>query len=107
MEKKSYHGYGPATADGFYFDFELKDGEINETDFEKIEAKMEEIKAEKQIISRKEISLEQAKELFKDNSYKMEWLDQIKEAEKKSLFTNTQINLLIYVKVLMLTIPQR
>ena len=74
---------GPATAEGFYFDFELREGEINESDFERIETRMEEIKAEKQIINRKEISLEHAKELFKNNSYKMEWLEQIKEAGEK------------------------
>lgn len=71
---------GPATADGFYFDFELKQGEINETDFDKIEARMKEIKAERQSISRKEISLDEAKALFKNNRYKMEWLEQISEA---------------------------
>jgi threonyl-tRNA synthetase len=74
---------GPATAEGFYFDFELKDSEISEDDFERIEKRMQEIKEEKQAITRKEVSLEDAKEMFKDNKYKMEWLEQINEAGEK------------------------
>ena len=31
---------GPATDDGFYFDFELLEGTISEADFEKIESGM-------------------------------------------------------------------
>ncbi|HOR02255.1 MAG TPA: threonine--tRNA ligase [Candidatus Woesebacteria bacterium] len=70
---------GPATDDGFYFDFEpTGDFKINETDFPKIEAEMTKIVKENLPIIKKEISLDEAKKIFKDNPYKMEWLNSIK-----------------------------
>jgi threonyl-tRNA synthetase len=70
---------GPSTDDGFYFDFEtLNDFKINEDDFPKIEAEMTKIVKENLPIVRKEISLDEAKKIFKNNPYKMEWLDSIK-----------------------------
>jgi threonyl-tRNA synthetase len=71
---------GPATDDGFYFDFEtIGDFKISEEDFPKIEAEMAKIIKENLPIIRQEISLEEAKKLFKDNPYKMEWLESIKD----------------------------
>ncbi len=71
---------GPATDDGFYFDFEPLDGfKVSEEDFPKIEAEMAKIIKENLPITRKEISLDEAKELFKDNPYKMEWLNSIQD----------------------------
>jgi threonyl-tRNA synthetase len=70
---------GPATDDGFYFDFEpIGNFKINETDFPKIEAEMTKIVKENLPIVKKEISLDEAKKIFKDNPYKMEWLNSIK-----------------------------
>jgi threonyl-tRNA synthetase len=70
---------GPATDEGFYFDFEPLDNfKIGEEDFPKIEAEMQKIIKENLPITRKEITLDEAKEMFKDNPYKMEWLDSIK-----------------------------
>ena len=70
---------GPATDDGFYFDFEtIGDFKISDTDFSKIESEMAKIIKENLPIIRQEISLDEAKELFKDNPYKMEWLESIK-----------------------------
>jgi threonyl-tRNA synthetase len=74
---------GPSTDDGFYFDFEtLKDFKINEDDFLNIETEMAKIVKENLPIIRKEISLEEAKKLFKDNPYKMEWLESITNREE-------------------------
>jgi threonyl-tRNA synthetase len=74
---------GPATDEGFYFDFDF-DGKITEADFPKIEKRMQEIiKADLPII-RKEISIEKAKEVFKDNPYKLDWIDQIEKAGEKA-----------------------
>lgn len=70
---------GPATDDGFYFDFEpIGNFKINETDFPKIEAEMTKIVKDNLPITKKEISLDEAKKIFKDNPYKMEWLNSIK-----------------------------
>lgn len=69
---------GPATDDGFYFDFDpIGDFKISENDFEAIEKEMAKIIKENLPIVKEEISLEQAKKLFKDNPYKMEWLESI------------------------------
>lgn len=71
---------GPATDEGFYFDFEpIGDFKISESDFPKIEAEMQKIINENLPITRKEISLDEAKELFKNNPYKVEWLNSIQD----------------------------
>ena len=71
---------GPATNDGFYFDFELLDGSISDADFPKIEEMMNNIIAQDLPISREEIDVDAAKKLFSDNEYKQEW---IKEASDR------------------------
>ena len=74
---------GPATDDGFYFDFEPLNGfKINEEDFTKIEAEMAKIVKENLPIIRQEITLKEAKVIFKDNPYKMEWLESITNREE-------------------------
>ena len=77
---KFYMAMGPATEDGFYFDFEpLNDFKVSEEDFPKIESEMSKIIQKNLPITRKEITLDEAKELFKDNPYKIEWLDSISD----------------------------
>lgn len=69
---------GPATDDGFYLDFDsIGDFKISETDFPAIEAEMAKIVKENLPIVREELTLKKAKEIFKDNPYKMEWLEAI------------------------------
>jgi threonyl-tRNA synthetase len=71
---------GPATDDGFYFDFEaVGDFKVSENDFPTIEAEMIKIIKENLPMVKQEISLEEAKKLFADNPYKMEWLNSIKD----------------------------
>jgi len=71
---------GPATDDGFYFDFEpVGDFKISENDFPTIEAEMVKIVKENLPIIREEISLDDAKKMFADNPYKMEWLNSIQD----------------------------
>ena len=69
---------GPATDDGFYFDFEpLGDFKISDENFTEIEAEMKKIIKENLPINREEISLDKAKKLFADNPYKLDWLKNI------------------------------
>lgn len=77
---------GPPTTEGFYLDFDYE-GKITEHDFPKIEKRMQEIiKADMPLISQ-EISIEKAREMFKDNPYKLEWVDQIeKKGEKATVY---------------------
>jgi len=74
---------GPATDDGFYMDLEpLKGFKISEDDFPKIEAEMAKLIREDLPITKSEISLDEAKKLFSDNPYKLEWLDTIKNRDE-------------------------
>lgn len=82
---------GPATHDGFYFDFDHPaDFRITEEDFPKIEEEMKKIAKENQRIVKKEMSIDEARGLFKNNPYKQEWLDEIsaKGDEKVSVYEN-------------------
>ena len=60
--------FGPATEDGFFYDFELSRS-INQEDFEAIEAKMREIVKKDEPFVREEVTREQAKEIFKDQRF--------------------------------------
>lgn len=83
---------GPATAEGFYFDFDF-DGKISEEDFPRIEKRMDEIvKADRPLV-RQEVSLEEAREMFKDNPYKLDWVDQIeKKGETATVYWTGEPN---------------
>ena len=69
---------GPATADGFYYDFDAS-ATINDEDLEKIEARMREIAAADLPLARDVISKAKARKLFAGNPYKLELVDEIPE----------------------------
>jgi threonyl-tRNA synthetase len=83
---------GPATEDGFYFDFDSspdgsKEVKISEENFPQIEAKMQEIVGLDLPMIEKEVSVPEARELFAGNPYKQEWLDEIeKKGEDVSVY---------------------
>jgi threonyl-tRNA synthetase len=83
---------GPATDERFYFDFDNNpEGEdpikISESDFKKIEERMRQLKNLDLPLTRTEISIKEARELFKDNPYKLEWIDGIdKKGEKVTIY---------------------
>lgn len=89
-EDKIIMAMGPSTDDGFYFDFDSPENfSISEEDFDKIEAEMKRIQKENQKFERREISIEDAKKLFKGNKYKLEWLEEIEESgEKATIYVN-------------------
>jgi len=67
---------GPPIEDGFYYDFDLPDGQtFSDDDLERIFAKMKEIVGRKQPFVRSEIQREEADQLFADHPYKLEILD--------------------------------
>ena len=75
---------GPSTEDGFYFDFEaLNEFKISEENFSAIENEMAKIVKENLPITKQEITIEEAKVLFKNNPYKMEWLESITNRNEK------------------------
>ncbi|EKE21047.1 MAG: hypothetical protein ACD_7C00369G0002 [uncultured bacterium] len=81
MFPEAKFGIGPATSEGFYYDFELPRTLIPE-DLEILEEKMRSIIKEKYSFERKEISIEEALEHFTklNQTYKIELINDLKDA---------------------------
>ena len=77
---------GPSTDDGFYYDFDLED-RITPEDFERIEAEMKNIVAEDHPFECKTVSRDEAKEILKDQKYKLERLADIPEGDEITFYT--------------------
>lgn len=78
---------GPAIEHGFYQDFDMGKWKISDEDLPKIEAKMREILPTWQKFAFSEVTLAQAKKLFRDNKYKVEMATEFAK-EGKKLMTN-------------------
>ncbi|HQB54858.1 MAG TPA: threonine--tRNA ligase [Sphaerochaeta sp.] len=77
---------GPAIENGFYYDFDLPRPLVNE-DLETITEKMKAIIARNLAFEKKVITRSEARELFKDQVYKLELLDAIEEDEEVSIYS--------------------
>lgn len=66
---------GPAIDSGFYYDFDI-DTPFNAEDLEKITAEMKRLVKEKYKMERIEVSPEKAREIMKDEPYKLELIDE-------------------------------
>jgi threonyl-tRNA synthetase len=79
---------GPSTEDGFYYDFDRKEGAFTEEDLAKIEDEMRAIIAKDSTFRRDEVSRGDAHALFAKlgESYKLEILERIPEGERISLY---------------------
>lgn len=79
---------GPSIESGFYYDFD-RDQAFSDEDLEKIEKRMAELAKQKLPYSRKEVSRDEAIEIFTamDEPYKIEILKEIAEDEVLSLYT--------------------
>ena len=75
-------GIGPPTEEGFYYDI-YYERPFNEEDLEKIEKRIKEIIKKDLPLERKEISKEEAKELFKKlkEDFKLELINEISDSE--------------------------
>ncbi len=78
-------GFGPPIAEGFYYDFDVK-RPFTPEDLEKIEARMAEIVAGDESFERREVGRVEAKELFADDPYKLERLEEIPEGDAISVY---------------------
>ena len=76
---------GPAIDEGFYYDFDCKEN-FNDEDKEKIEAEMKKIIKEDIPIEKFTLSKKEALELMKDQPYKVELINDIKEGEEISFY---------------------
>lgn len=77
---------GPSIEDGFYYDFDLP-RPLTPEDLEVIEARMKEIIKARYPFERKEISQEEAQEMFADQPYKLELIADMPENEIISIYT--------------------
>lgn len=68
---------GPVIETGFYYD--IDHSPFTEKDVEKIEEEMKNIVKEDLEVIKEEVSIDNAKKIFKDNSYKQEIIDNIDE----------------------------
>lgn len=75
--KNAKFGIGPAIEDGFYYDVDFEDYVLKEDDLKKIEDKMKEYSKKNEYIIRQVVSKEKALELFKDNPYKVELINEL------------------------------
>lgn len=80
--KKLQMAMGPAIDDGFYFDFDYPE-KISVADFPKIEKEMQKIIDADLPIKKDEITVAKAREMFSDNPYKQEWIDEIETKDEK------------------------
>ncbi len=78
-------GIGPATEEGFYYDFD-RETPFTEEDLGRIEAEMQKIIDADQPFVREEITREEAKKLFEKEPYKIELIDELPEGETITLY---------------------
>lgn len=71
---------GPVIDDGFYYDIDLGNDVIREEDLEKIEKEMKKISKSNKLIKRIELSKDEALEMFKDDMYKLDLINNMDES---------------------------
>ena len=72
---------GPVIEEGFYYDMDLGDDVIKEEDFPRIEKEMKKISKDGKRIVRLELTKEEALEMFKDDEYKLDIIENLPENE--------------------------
>ncbi|MDD4183792.1 MAG: threonine--tRNA ligase [Candidatus Izemoplasmatales bacterium] len=82
-------GVGPAIEEGFYYDIDLKETVLTESDLPKIEKVMQKLVAENQSITRSVVNKQKALAIFKDDPYKQELIRELPEGEVISLYTQS------------------
>ncbi len=79
-------GVGPAIEEGFYYDMDLGDVKLTEEDLPKIEKKMQALVAGGENIKRLVVSKAEALELFKDDVYKTELINELPDSETITVY---------------------
>ncbi len=77
---------GPATKDGFYYDFDFGKTKISDKDLPKIEAKMHQLVKNWTEFKAQEWSLQKALEYYQNNPYKQELIQEIANRGEKLTF---------------------
>ncbi|MBL7165262.1 MAG: threonine--tRNA ligase [Dehalococcoidales bacterium] len=84
MFPEARFGIGPTIEDGFYYDFDLP-RTLTPEDLPVIEARMKDIVAADEVFTMEEVTKESARELFADQPYKLELIDELPE-EKVTVY---------------------
>ena len=79
-------GVGPAIEEGFYYDIDLGDIKLNEEDLPKIEKKMQALVASGETIHRVVVSKEKALELFSNDIYKKELIEELEDTTTITIY---------------------
>ena len=77
--------FGPQTEDGFFYDFGL-DETLSTDDFERIEAEMKRIIDCDEPFTREVVTRDEARELFSDQKFKAEHIDDLPEGEEITIY---------------------
>lgn len=77
---------GPVIDEGFYYDMDLGDEKLTEDDLEKISKEMKKIVKSDKRITRLELSKEEALEMFHDDPYKIDLIENMPEGEVISAY---------------------
>lgn len=77
---------GPVVSEGFYYDIDLGEDVIKDEDIPKIEKEMKKICKDGKRIIREELSKEQALEMFKDDEYKIDLINNFEEGTNISCY---------------------
>lgn len=81
-------GVGPAIENGFYYDVKLPEGvSVSPDDFAAIEARMTEIAKSAEPFVRREVTREEAKEIFADQPFKQELIAELPDDATISVYT--------------------
>ncbi len=78
---------GPVIEEGFYYDIDLGNKTLTDEDLPKIENEMKKIAKENKKIVRKELSRDEALDLFKDDPYKIDLINELSDDEVITCYT--------------------
>ena len=78
---------GPVIEEGFYYDIDLGDDAIHDEDIERIEKEMKKIAKDGKRIVRRELTREEALEMFKDDEYKIDLINHMDDSTVISCYT--------------------
>ena len=78
---------GPVIEEGFYYDIDLNGKVLTEKDLPAIEKEMKKISKDGKRIVRKELSKEEALELFQNDKYKIDLINNMDETKVISAYT--------------------
>ncbi len=78
---------GPCIKEGFYYDIDLGEAVLREEDLEQISKEMKKIVKENKLIKRKELTKQEAFTLFHEDPYKMDLIENLKDDEIITAYT--------------------